>query len=79
MSKNYFKSYVWLLETQIYLLMRDDYRDVPKKPSEGFPNDAYGESILCVIVNPDGSIDLVTNRWNAIGEEVSFHLPILKK
>ena len=64
---------------KIYLLMRDDYRDVPKKPSEGFPNDAYGESILCVIVNPDGSIDSVTNRWNAIGEEVSFHLPILKK
>lgn len=52
-----------------FLLLRDDYRVVPKKPSAHFPNDSYGESILCVIVDSDGNIDSVTNRWNAVGTE----------
>lgn len=53
-------------ENRFFLLLRDDYRDVPKKPCPGFPDDSYGTSIYCVIVNPDGSIDSVTNRWNTL-------------
>ncbi len=53
---------------RFFLLMRDDFRRVPKKPAATFPNDSYGESILCVILNSDGSIFSVTNRWNAESE-----------
>ena len=56
-------------ENIIRLIVRDDFRNVPKKPSAGFPNDSYGNSILCVILGHDGGIDSLTNRWNAIGKE----------
>ena len=54
---------------RFFLLLRDDYRRVPKKPAGSFPSDSYGESILCVILNSDGSIFSVTNRWNAETED----------
>lgn len=70
LSESAFEEYAEGGEKQYYLLLRDDFRAVPKKPSDRFPNDSYGESILCVIVDSDGSIASVTNRWNAIGREV---------
>lgn len=56
-------------EKDICLLVRDDFRAVPKRPCAGFPNDSYGESILCVIIGSDGQIESVTNRWNIVGAE----------
>lgn len=64
-----FEQYTCAGEKSVYLLVRDDYRTVPKKPTENFPTDSYGLSICCLIVNADGSIDLMTNRWNAPDED----------
>lgn len=69
LSEVAFEEYAEGGEKHFVLLLRDDFRSVPKKPSANFPNDSYGESILCVIVDSDGNIDSVTNRWNAVGNE----------
>lgn len=49
---------------KLILLLRNDYRKVPKKPGTTFPNDSYGNSIYCVIKKNDGNIESITNRWN---------------
>ena len=53
-------------EYKYYVLFRSDYKDVPKKPGMAFPKDSYGSSIYGVIVRGDGSIESITNRWNAL-------------
>lgn len=60
-----FEEYTCNGNKSVFLLVRSDYRNVPKKPMEKFPTDNYGPSICCLIVNSDGTIDSITNRWNA--------------
>lgn len=56
-------------KNSIYLIVREDYKSVPKSPGASFPNDSYGDSIYCVILDSKGMMESVTNRWNAIGTE----------
>lgn len=51
----------------VYFCFRRDYADYERKPSyagDDAPLDDYGLSMICVIVNPDGSLDKCTSRWN---------------
>lgn len=51
----------------VYFCLHNDYYDYYGEPSEAgddAPLDEYGQSMICVIVNPDGSLYKCTNRWN---------------
>ena len=65
-SEMAFRDYSLDGEHKYYVLFRSDYKEVPKKPGKSFPKDSYGSSIYGVIVRGDGSIESITNRWNAL-------------
>lgn len=51
----------------VYFCLRRDYDKYEYEPSDvgdDAPLDDYGLSMLCVIVNPDGSLYKCTSRWN---------------
>ena len=51
----------------VYFCLRRDYDNYEGEPSEAgddAPLDDYGLSMICVIVNPDGSLYKCTSRWN---------------
>ncbi len=56
-------------KNRLYLILRNDYKSVPKNPGISFPNDSYGDSIYCVIIDSKGAVESVTSRWNANGKE----------
>ena len=47
-----------------YFCLRDDYKNVEAVPGPDAPFDDYGLSMIAVSVNPDGSLDTSTSRWN---------------
>lgn len=47
-----------------YFMLEDGYKDVPRKRGENYPYDEYGNSMICVIVFPDGDLAWSTSRWN---------------
>lgn len=51
----------------VYFCLRRDYDKYEYEPSDvgdDAPLDDYGLSMICVIVNPDGSLYKCTSRWN---------------
>lgn len=67
-----FNSYTINGVNKMFLCLRDDYKTVPAKPGKYHPRDAYGASIICVILNTEGQIVTVTSRWNSDGEQDRF-------
>ena len=67
-----FRDYTADGENKLYLVLRDDYKEVPAKPGINTPRDAYGVSMICVIMNPANQIVVVTSRWNTDGEGERF-------
>ena len=49
---------------QLYLILRDGFENEPREAGPNTPYDAYGLSMMTVIVNPDGQMTQSTTRWN---------------
>ena len=49
---------------QLYIIVRDDYKTVPKQTGENTPYDDYGLSMMTVIVDGEGHMTQSTTRWN---------------
>jgi hypothetical protein len=47
-----------------YFCLRDGWQDETEEKGEGCPLDSYGLSMIAVSVNPDGSCNTITCRWN---------------
>ena len=47
-----------------YFCLKDGFENVPKKMGQNTPLDEYGLSMIAVSVNPDGSLNTCTCRWN---------------
>ena len=51
-------------ERAFYFCLRKDFQSVEKEKTENCPLDDYGLSMIAVSVNPDGSPNTITCRWN---------------
>ena len=49
---------------QLYLILRDGFENEPRQAGPNTPYDAYGLSMMTVIVDPDGQMTQSTTRWN---------------
>ena len=49
---------------QLYLILRDGFENEPREAGPNTPYDAYGLSMMTVIVDPDGQMTQSTTRWN---------------
>lgn len=67
-SEDAFDSYTINGINDLFLCLRDDYKEVKPTPGDGYPKDSYGLSIIAVIVDPDGNIASTTSRWNNTDE-----------
>ena len=47
-----------------YFCIRDDFKTVEVFPSEGYPLDDYGLSMIATSVDEDGMCNTITCRWN---------------
>ena len=47
-----------------YFCIRDDFKTVEVFPSEGYPLDDYGLSMIATSVDEDGRCNTITCRWN---------------
>lgn len=47
-----------------YFCIRDDFKTVEVFPSEGYPLDDYGLSMIATSVDADGMCNTITCRWN---------------
>ena len=48
----------------VYVILRNDWEDVPEEHGKNTPYDNYGLSMIFVIVNLDGDIAYSNTRWN---------------
>ena len=48
----------------VYFMLADGFEDTPRERGDNYPYDEYGESMICVIVFPDGDLAWSTCRWN---------------
>ena len=48
----------------LYIMLKDGFKNIPKMQGENCPLDEYGLSMIAVIVGTDGLPDNVTTRWN---------------
>lgn len=62
--ENMYNSYTSNGMGVFYFCLRDGWEDEPEVQGEGCPLDSYGLSMIAVSVNPDGSCNTVTCRWN---------------
>lgn len=51
-------------ERPFYFCLRKDFKTTKKEETENCPLDNYGLSMVAVSVNPDGSPNTITCRWN---------------
>lgn len=72
-SDEAFNDYTFNGVNKLYLCLRDDYKDLQAIPGDKSPYDAYGLSILAVIMDPDSQISSLTSRWNS-PDEVDLHM-----
>ena len=49
---------------QLYLILRDGFENEPRQAGPNTPYDAYGLSMMTVIVDPNGQMTQSTTRWN---------------
>ena len=49
---------------QLYFILRDGFENEPRVKGENAPYDAYGLSMMTVIVDPEGMMTQSTTRWN---------------
>lgn len=59
-----FNSYTNNGQGLFYFCLRNDYEDVEEVKGQNCPLDDYGLSMIAVSVNPDGSCNTITCRWN---------------
>lgn len=49
---------------RFYFCLKPGFENVPEEKGEGCPLDEYGLSMIAVSINPDGSPNTITCRWN---------------
>ena len=49
---------------RFYFLLQDGFENIPQQTSDGCPFDTYGKSMISLAISMDGSVDLLTTRWN---------------
>lgn len=59
-----FDNYTRQGEGFLYFCLRDGFENVEKVAGENAPLDDYGLSMIAVTVNPNGSCNTITTRWN---------------
>ena len=63
-GKNMYDTYTSNGVNQLYLILRDGFENEPRQAGPNTPYDAYGLSMMTVIVDPDGQMTQSTTRWN---------------
>ena len=63
-GENMYDSYTSKGANQLYLILRDGFENEPRKTGPNTPYDAYGLSMMTVIVDPNGQMTQSTTRWN---------------
>ena len=48
----------------VYFMLADGWKDTPRRRGENYPFDDYGQSMISIIVFPDGDLAWSTCRWN---------------
>ena len=51
-------------KNSVYVLLRDGWEDIPAEHGKNTPYDDYGESMVFVIIRPDGKVAYSNTRWN---------------
>lgn len=54
---------------RLYILERENFKQLKPIESEGYPYDNYGISLMAVIMNDDNTPYTVTTRWNSFEED----------
>lgn len=62
--KDMFEQYTSQGTNQMYFCLRNEFENEEMEVGEGCPLDAYGLSMICVIVSPEGNLVFCTCRWN---------------
>ena len=63
-GKSMYDTYTSNGVNQLYLILRDGFENEPRQAGPNTPYDAYGLSMMTVIVDPDGQMTQSTTRWN---------------
>ena len=63
-SKGTYNSYTHNGKYTMYILLRDGWQNEQIKPSEGYPYDSYGLSMIFIIVSDNGNLETSNVRWN---------------
>lgn len=63
-AKSNYESYTKGGTGIFYFLLREGWKEEEKVHGEGYPLDSYGMSMIAVSVNPNGSLNTSTIRWN---------------
>ena len=63
-SPSMFNNYTSGGTGRFYFCLADSYENIYAHPGPGCPLDTYGLSMIAVSVNPDGSCNTITCRWN---------------
>lgn len=63
-DEQYYDSYTKGHMGIFYFCLRNGFENVPREQGENAPLDDYGLSMIAVSVNPDGSLNTCTSRWN---------------
>lgn len=71
-SEEAFNDHLFNGTAKFYLILRDDYKSVPRVPSDNSPLDNYGVSVIGVVMGPDSEPISITSRWNSIQEADNF-------
>ena len=63
-SEDIYESYLMQGTSHFTFLVRDDMKYLKPYPGDDFPKDAYGLSLLALVVDGNGDVSSVTSRWN---------------
>jgi len=63
-SKGTYNDYTHNGKYPMYILLRDGWQNEQRKPSEGYPYDSYGLSMIFIVVSSVGNIETSNVRWN---------------
>ena len=68
-SEEVFSEYTLNGRNRFLIALRSDYKETKKYPSEGFPMDSYGRSVIGIILDENGGLVSTTFRWNSSYED----------
>ena len=63
-SEETWNDYTYDGKNAVYVLLRNGWKNTPAEHGKNTPYDDYGESMVFVIIRPDGKVAYTNTRWN---------------